>query len=299
MLPFSLNIIATSEVLPAEKAPPLAVEVLSQRLVRSGHQSNPLPVYPVGVDRYILPAHSWHFRALQNCGARHLVVQKLGRPRGKWGLMTWYHLAKNCRLDFILRAAADLGLEFRAIEQSEFNLTNLMARGKSLLCFSIGGPSGRLLPMAREPAGQTEAINSMLEMYQEYYGSLPLYPQDNLAEWAGLFERGSMLMIPPRYRFEELLQLVSEGYLFPSDYFLVNCEQRLVGLDFPLEVLRAEASLEEKREFLKDLIRLRLETKRAHFSGGRVIHLDHGPIGENRTSNRELSGEENAEAPPA
>jgi hypothetical protein len=46
-----------------------------------------------------------------------------------------------------------------------------------------------------------------------------------------------------------------------------------VGLDFPLQVLNSTVDIEEKKEFLRELLRFRMQSDRSTVYGGKVYFM--------------------------
>ena len=79
------------------------------------------------------------------------------------------------------------------------------------------------------------------------------------------------MIIPPVYSLEEIYTLAQAKILFPPDYLNIVLNDRIVGLDFPLKVLRSPDDLEEKINFLIELVRMRLQSSDSNVYGGRFI----------------------------
>jgi hypothetical protein len=150
---------------------------------------------------------------------------------------------------------------------------NSPGRYKQLLCIFLNGESFRIVAEDDNLAHQASMINTFVESYQACSSYVKIYPDNHFLDSAQMFDLGELLIIPPRYSRQELLCLAREKVLFPAGYFNVILDNRVIGLDFPLNVLKSSVGIEEKQGFLKDLIRLRLQSDDSTVFGGRVFYM--------------------------
>ncbi len=64
---------------------------------------------------------------------------------------------------------------------------------------------------------------------------------------------------------EDLLFTARHNFLFPPGFLRYDYGMRLLGIDYPLSVLKERVSLREKNRFLHDLLDLRLNSGYSHF----------------------------------
>lgn len=78
----------------------------------------------------------------------------------------------------------------------------------------------------------------------------------------------------PSFCINDLKSAVKSDRLFPALIFNIVPKSRVFNIDFPMSVLLAEISLSEKEAFLKELIALRIQRKKAVYYTGQVYLLN-------------------------
>lgn len=82
------------------------------------------------------------------------------------------------------------------------------------------------------------------------------------------------IMTIPGFTLADLRMAALSGDLFPSRIVRVVPDCRVIAIDFPISVLRADIPVEEKQSFLHDLISLREQANRTSVIEGRVYILN-------------------------
>lgn len=78
----------------------------------------------------------------------------------------------------------------------------------------------------------------------------------------------------PRFSLDDLKSAITSEQLFPPGLIRVMPSKRVLGIDLPLKVLYADICIEEKENFLKDLISLREQNRRISYYEGRIYLLN-------------------------
>ena len=68
--------------------------------------------------------------------------------------------------------------------------------------------------------------------------------------------------------FESLLNSVRQRYLFPAGMLQFDTGGRIIGVNFPVNILNERVSIREKERFLKDLVSFRFRTGYPEYIGG-------------------------------
>lgn len=256
---------------PVEKAIPSRVSLIKKELARTGHQATPLLVVRNADEGYYLLNGVNCFQALKEMGISSAVVQDAGGDALSVRYLSWYHLVRNCKSEYIRQLAANHGLE---VEESKEGIQyRRYASSKTIECLMFDGSLLRLIPKADGLLEQASAINAFILSYQTFSPYLKIYPDKLFIESAELFDLGTVLVALPSYSWDEILLLTAGKILFPPNCLNVAMDNRVIGLDFPLRVLKSSADMEEKTEFLRQLIHLRLRSDRSTVFGGRVYFL--------------------------
>ncbi len=88
-------------------------------------------------------------------------------------------------------------------------------------------------------------------------------------------DSGTVQMEIGNIGFDEVLRLSQNGFLLPAGFYRPECLCRVLGINYPIKVLRENASVTDKQTFLHDLIALRMESGRAESFNGRVLLLNY------------------------
>ena len=238
---------------------------------RTNHLANPLLVAREGAGELLLLGDSAQLEALKALEVKDVVAQIIYPHSENSEILSWFHLVRHCSREYLLQVAKELRLR---VEMYDNGVDSLNQRKyKQLLCVYLKGESFRIIAESDDLKGQAEMINAFVESYQAVSSFVKLYPDNRFLDSAQMFDLGELLIIPPRYTGHELLSLAREKVLFPPGYLNVKLDNRVIGLDFPMDVLRSSAGIEEKQGFLKDLIRLRLQSENSTVFGGRVFFM--------------------------
>jgi hypothetical protein len=95
-------------------------------------------------------------------------------------------------------------------------------------------------------------------------------PDDAVFRTASL--SGTVTM--PVFSLDQLRTAAAADMLLPPDIVGVNTSLRILNIDFPLSVLRSNASLQDKESFLRDLILFREQSRRTTLVAGQVYLLN-------------------------
>jgi hypothetical protein len=278
MLPFKLDILPLDKMIAVEKAIPSRVSLIKKELSRTGHQATPLLVVRHETEGYFLLNGINCFQALKEMGITSAVVQDAGGEAPSVRFLSWYHLVRNCKPEYIRQIASNQRLEIERVEGSPEYGRHYTS--KKIDCLMFNGGLLRLTPQAGDLHNQAIAINAFIESYQSFSPYLKIYPDKVFIESAELFDLGTVLIALPSYSWGEIRTLSRGGILFPPNCLNVAMDNRVIGLDFPLKVLKSQAEIDEKREFLRQLILLRMRSDRSTVFGGRVYFLGrlHGDL---------------------
>lgn len=74
---------------------------------------------------------------------------------------------------------------------------------------------------------------------------------------------------------KDIETVAQRGYLFPNGFLTFDFGPRILGIDYPINVLKACASIEEKEQFLHELFNLRLNTGCSEFITGGIYLLNY------------------------
>lgn len=271
MLPFNLNILPLDSLIAVEKPLPKKVKAIRNEFLRTNHLPNPLLVSSEIDGRHMLLQGTNQVCALRYMGVDYAVVQEIDPTEAKVQYLSWYHLVKHYKPEYLFAIADHYKLKYQPLPKPfEIEIEN----NKAILGVFLNGEAYKIIPENGNLINRANSINRFVESYQSCSSHIKLYPDKIFLEAGDLFDQGSLLIIPPVYTPEEIYVLAQAKIQFPPDYLNIVLNDRIVGLDFPLEVLRSPVDLEEKVNFLKELVSMRLQSTDSNVYGGKVYFLN-------------------------
>ncbi len=82
------------------------------------------------------------------------------------------------------------------------------------------------------------------------------------------------MVVLPRFRIEEILYLVGEGHLLPAGSTRFTISPRALYLNYPLDELTSDKSLEEKDNSLQKWLQARIAKKGVRYYGEATFLFD-------------------------
>jgi DNA-binding transcriptional ArsR family regulator len=270
MLPFHLNILPLEKMIPVEKAVSSRIPEIKRELDRTGHLANPLLVSREEHGKYLLLHGINCFKALNAIGIKNAVVQEVPTDCGASYFLAWYHLVRNFNLEYLKGLSEILRLE---LEEIDYDSVWQEDDELSVKCIFMDGKCYRIIPGSDNLIGQVASLASLIESYQAFSPHLKIYPDRLIVESSELFDLGSALILLPAFSHDQVLKLADKKVLLPPDCLNICVDNRVVGLDFPLRVLNSSDDVEEKKLFLKELLRLRMQSDKSTVYGGKVYFM--------------------------
>ena len=265
-----MNILPLEKMIPVEKAVSSRIPEIKRELDRTGHVANPLLVSREEDGKYLLLHGINCFEALNAIGIKNAVVQEVPTHCNDSHFLAWYHLVKNFNLEYLKGLSEILRLE---LEEIDYDSVWQEDDEISVKCMFMDGKCYRIIPGSDNLIGRIASLASFIESYQAFSPHLKIYPDRLIVESSELFDLGSALILLPAFSHEQILRLADEKVLLPPDCLNICVDNRIVGLDFPLRVLNSSDDAEEKKLFLKELLRLRMQSDKSTVYGGKVYFM--------------------------
>ncbi len=290
----SLRVVPTAAVVPHEEFDERRVQQLAQRLRADGVLRNPpivaeLPASAAsGEDaatRYVVLDGATRVSAAQRMGCPHLVVQVAGGVQ----LRSWNHVLR--RVD---RGGRVNGKE----ESGEAALLALIADVPGLRLApapapvdGAGAAQGRLTTAAgsafdlhlASPARNDTAhgdwgdwLEPLTKLVQAYgtWGNVERTLSQDLEEMQALYSDVVALVEFPRLRLETVLDVARRGQRLPAGITRFVVPGRILRLNAPLALLAGAEPLAQKREWLDQFLRHKLDQRGVRRYEEPVVLLD-------------------------
>lgn len=239
---------------------------LIKNVERSGVLRNPPIVAPLRdrTSRYMVLDGAHRTLVFKELGVPHILAQVVEPDDPGLDLNPWNHVIWEYETEAFLdniRAIEDLALEVRDHQDARQALMDKQA-----------------LALLRKPDGETYAAyppsNDLLTRLDFLHHIVDTYKDRGRLDRTGLGEMEALiklypqltgLVILPRFRVEEVLYLAGEDELLPAGSTRFTIAPRALHVNYPLDELRAEKSLEEKDASLQDWLQERVASKSVRY----------------------------------
>ena len=238
-----------------QRTPPLIA-----RFQQSGVCRNPPIVTSLqdGSQRYMVLDGANRITAFRKMGIPHVVVQVVDPDDAGLKLYNWNHVVWGWESSEFLSTLAQM---------SDFNLVSGEGEMPDLV-----GDSG--LAMIQTAHGDLYSIHTSVEAFEQRVGILNAIVDsykdqaklDRTNEWSvvrlkAIYPDLCGLVIFPHFEIYQVLSLVAKGCLLPAGITRFMISPRVLHLNYPIDEMTAEKTLEEKKATLQRFIQERIADK--------------------------------------
>ncbi|MBI5301977.1 MAG: ParB N-terminal domain-containing protein [Chloroflexi bacterium] len=267
----NLKIVSLDEVIVHEGIDPLRVERLVASLQRDGVLRSP-PIVTRASDygrtRYIVLDGATRTSALRALGYRDVLVQVVEYTSGNVTLHSWYHLLEGIKSVEFLTQVRELPV--RVILMHQYDALEAMDE-RALIC--VIGLHDRTV-WGVQTDGDLNAQNAMLNRVVDLYRGKAQVHRVTTTHLDTLFREHpqlAALVVFPDYAPSEVTRLAMSGNLIPMGITRHLIGGRALGVNFDLQILAAEMSLEEKNKRLEEWLMSRVRERKVRYYGEPVF----------------------------
>lgn len=202
--------------------------------------------------------------ALKLLGFPDVLVQKTDYMNENVELTSWDHLIFNIEKDELVEKLKNLNLE---ISPCGWKWKKEALEDERTICYLLFRDHSGLVLSQRDSSVQSR-VKNLYRLIAIYNTSWEIYhsgSDERLFLAFDNFERSSAINIFPEFKKEQVIDLTSNGTLFPFGVTRFVIPQRILGLEVSCSVLIDNAPLSEKNLFLKELLSYRMKSKKAKF----------------------------------
>lgn len=249
------------EILPAEKIclhehhDPQRTLPLMERIRGSQILYNPPLVIPVSEaeNRFMVLDGANRVTSMKELGLPHILVQIVDPQSPGLQLHTWNHVLWKIDPDTLLdKIKAMDEISLAPINQPGFD-------PQTLGILEI--PEQPLLSLkTHSPRMRSEVITRLVEMYTSH-ARFDRTMIDQINYLDGYYQQLAGLIIYPPFQVAEVIQFCQEEKLLPAGITRFAVSPRALRVNYPLEYLTRDVSLEEKRNLLRAFIQERMDKK--------------------------------------
>lgn len=272
----TIKIVPTDKLVVHEHHDDQRTPPLIEKLKASGIIKNPPIVMPLHDDtgRYMVLDGANRTTALTRMGLPHTIAQVVEPDALPLELQTWNHVCWGISPeDFFdeLNSIEEIDLEEIDPTVGMRQLYNhriliLVQRPDSPNTFAGFYDKGELVE-------RIQLLHKVVDSYKTR-ASLDRTRVQQISALKNIYEDLSGLVIFPPFQISEVQQLTSEGYLFPPGITRFSIAPRALRLNYPLEALEADQSLEEKNSALTQWIQAKMAKKSVRFYAEPTVLFD-------------------------
>jgi len=268
-----LRIVPTESIIRHEFHDDQRLEPLVRAIEADGKLKNPPLVAALGDARFVVLDGANRVTALGKMGISHCLVQVVPYMRPFVELYTWHHAVTDIDV-------AELEERIAAVESLSVGKTNLiraqagLAR-RVLLGYYVrqDGIVATLESDDNDLHARTHLLNQVVNIYLTG-GRLHRTNSQDIDELKSLYPNFAALMIFPNYTPAEVLELAGAGAKLPPGLTRHIIHGRALRVNFPLDRLRADESLQSKNTALVEWMQAKLDNKHVRFYAESTILFD-------------------------
>lgn len=272
----TLRIVPSPDLVPHEWHDDQRSQPLIERLRASGVLRNPPMVTPLsdGSGRYMVLDGANRTSALNHMGIPHALVQVVEADAPGLDLHTWNHVLWDWDSAEFLQALRSLpDVTLKDIDpgvrrtQSRWPIKTLVwvqtRDGKAHIARSVPG----------DLASRTQALNKIAELYAKR-AVVDRTTVQQVRELHGKYDNLTAIVVYPPFKVSEVLELCAAGVLLPPGITRFTVSPRALRVNYPLDELSANKSLEEKNEALQRWVNERTARKGVRYYAEPTVLYD-------------------------
>ena len=245
----------------AQRSQPLAAAIRKSGLIR-----NPPIVVPLdeGDGRYLVLDGANRVTSIQRLDIAHIVAQVVDADHPGLNLSSWNHVIWGMSPDELLERFRRIpDIELQPTDGQPVSTILMDIHSIAVFCAPAGVAYG-LRTSRLQVREHVDLLNAVVSCYQSdaRLDRTKIMDPDPLRT---LYPDLSGLMILPSLRVDQLIYVASNGQLMPPGSTRFTISPRVLHLNYPLDRLAADKSLDEKNADLQQFVQERLSKKRVRY----------------------------------
>lgn len=258
-----LRIVRSADLRPHEAVDVSRAHRLIQSLRNEGYLKNPPVVLPLSEEpeQYVVLDGANRTTAFQKMGFPHMLVQV---ARTGVEVRSWNHALMGDDPQSLIEVISEIAGVTVSGSDPERASEWLKNHGAAAYLATPDGKAALIETADRSARQQVELLGEVVDKYLSAYRverTSARYP-DGLAT---VYPDLAGLVVHRQFSVEEVVEVVSQGVLFPSGLTRFVISPRALRLNFPIAMLADRSSLESKKRALEQWIRRRIEEQRVRY----------------------------------
>lgn len=269
-----LKILPFDEVLLHEKCDEERVEKLVGKLIQDKVLRNPLIVAGAEAEgKYIALDGANRYSALARIGCRHLLAQVVDYSAPGLELHTWFHLLRGADKKELLGKLEDIKeIKLSKIEPDRAIALLEESRNCGALLCEVGDVL--LIEWDAKVFSLADALNRIIDIYKKRSEIERITP-DQLTDLLSRDSFDNFIIVGyPKLSPKEIRQIALNRQKLPAGITKHVIPNRILRINFPLDVLKADIPPEEKNRILEKLVSERQKSSSIRYYAESVIIFD-------------------------
>ena len=267
--PLNLAVVPLSKVLPHERIDPRRVKNLIGRFDASDVFTNP-PIVVRSGDNYVVLDGATRTAAFKQRDYPHIIVQVL-KESDKYSLDTWFHAIRKLEIEDLIRLLGDI--PEITIVKSDLETVQAAMVEHGGLCYIQTADKAIYHIQPTAGVNHLDAMNKLTSAYINAGHVTRTLDRDMdtlLAEFPDL----TGVVVFPVFTLEQVLQIADAGNAMPAGITRFIIPGRVMRLNADFEYLTSGKDLEEKNNWLYDMVMERLAADSVRYYSEPVYLLD-------------------------
>jgi len=248
---------------------------LIDRLRSSGVLRNPPIVSPFNDQsgRYMVLDGTNRTTALTKMGYPHVIVQVVEPDSPNLKLQTWNHVLWGYPTDDFnenILKISDISLKSH---KGNLDLEKMWQANSLCLIQTSDSQSVQVRIPDPEIIIKVRKLNEIVSSYKNI-AKFDRTKQTDIDSLSNMYDDFTGLIIFPPFNIDEIMDLCGEGHLFPPGITRFSITPRALRINYPLDDLAADRSLNEKNEQLKLWVQERIARKGVRFYSEATVLFD-------------------------
>jgi hypothetical protein len=273
--PPDLRIVGTDSLQPHEQIDPSRLPALEESLRREGILKDPLIVLPISgkLDQYIVLDGATRTTAFQRLKIPSILVQVVRPDEDRLKLMTWYQ---------VLLEVDGESLISKLDQEKIIELIRIQPEEQPPGDFSgdriarLGLTNGRMWWVSGWNKGLDERasiLTRMLDICREM-SQIERTDIEDISELSNIYPNLAGLLIVRSILVDDVITLAAAGKNIPAGLTRFVVSPRALRVNYPMDQLSSNTTLEEKQKHLEEWINKRIRNRRVRHYAESTYHYD-------------------------
>ncbi len=272
----TLRILPTQKLVPHEWHDEQRSKPLVERLRASGVLRNPPIVTPFedGSGRYMVLDGANRSTALKQMGIPHVLAQVVPADDPGLDLRTWNHVLWNWDPKIFLDTLRKMeGMTLQDIDPTVKRPQNQWPK-QTLVWLQT--PEGNAYIARSVPGDLASRARKLVEIAESYMhkAELDRTTAQQVPELNGKYENLTAIVVYPPFKPSEVLELCTQGILLPPGITRFTVSPRALRVNYPLDELSSNKSVEAKNEALERWVNERVARKGVRYYAEATVLYD-------------------------